>query len=240
MLERALRAFAAGVDAERSQAVVAIVFGMGGGTGSGIAVDLARHLSNRIFGRRVLVAGIGIAPCDGDPQQQTGASMFPLVNELECLADEHKNGGVVASCGELFRNPFTAGFIMVPQQHVWQATQSLAETQRRGNQETAALLTGRSGTNLWELLRLLNWVAAPSTQHSAARTPWGPKWIHVLGYADTAGPVAIGPDLMVQLGLLPGYVPEYVEMQAVEKLGDAALTPNAIRDTAMSQEMIAP
>ena len=70
--------------------------------------------------------------------------------------------GVVASCGELFRNPFTAGFILVPTQHVWAATHDLArDTHGRANQEVAALLTSKDGTGLWETLRLLNWVAAP-------------------------------------------------------------------------------
>ena len=218
-LERALRSFAAGVDAARAQAVVAVVFGIGGGTGSGIAVDLARHLSNGLFGRRVLVAGIGIAPCAGDPQEHTGGHLFPVLNELDCLGDEDKNRGVVQSCGDLYKNPFTAGFIMIPQQHVWEATRNLAETQRRVNQEIASLAQ-RGGTNLWEMLRLLNWVAAPSTQHSAARTPWGPRWIHMLGFADAAGqPVALGPDLPRQLGLLPGYAPEFIEMRVADAAG---------------------
>ncbi|MBV8575823.1 MAG: hypothetical protein JOZ58_12420 [Acetobacteraceae bacterium] len=211
-LHRALRDFAAGVDAARSQAVVAVVFGLGGGTGSGIAVDLARHLSNGIFGHRVLVVGIGIAPCGGDPPEHAGGHLFAALNELDCLGDEGKNRGVVASCGELFRNPFTAGFIVVPQQQAWESTRDLAVTQSRGNHEIASLLTARAGTNLWEMLRLLNWVAAPSTQHSAARTPWGPRWIHLLGFADTPnGPIAVGPSLPRQLGLLPGYAPEFLE-----------------------------
>ena len=213
-LERTLRAFAAGVDAAESQAVVTVVFGLGGGTGSGMAVDLARHLSNVIFGRRVLVAGIGVIPCDGDLREHSGEHLFPVLNELDCLGDECKNRGIVRSCGELFRNPFTAGFIMVPQQHVWDATRDLTETHRRGNAEIASLLTARGGANLWELLRLLNWVAAPSTQHSAARTPWGARWIHMLGFADTAGwPVTLGPDLPKQMGLRPDYRPEFIEMR---------------------------
>lgn len=219
-LERALRRFATGIEATRAQAVVAIVFGLGGGTGSGIAVDLARHLSIGLFGRRVLVAGIGIAPCAADAPEHTGGRLFPVLNELDCLGDEDKNRGVVMSCGDLFKNPFTAGFIMVPQQHVWEATRSLAETQLRVDQEIAALVARRGGTNLWEMLRLLNWVAAPSTQHSAARTPWGPRWIHVLGSADTAGqPVAMGPDLPRRMGLLPGYVPEFIEMRVADAAG---------------------
>ena len=212
-IEAALRRFAAGVDAVSGQAMVAIVFGLGGGTGSGIAPDLARHLSNRIFGRRVLVAGIGIAPCDGDLREHTGGAMFALLNELDVLGDEEKNQGVVRACGELFRNPFTAGFIMVPQDQAWAATRDLVATQQRGNQEIACLLTGHGGKSAWELLRLLNWVAAPSTQHSAARTPWGPRWIHTLGYADITGGITTGEDLPERLGLLASYVPEFIELR---------------------------
>jgi hypothetical protein len=71
----------------------------------------------------VLVAGIGIAPCEGDQRTHTGPRLFSVLSELDILGDERKNHGVVMSCGDLFRNPFTAGFIMIPQQHIWQATQ---------------------------------------------------------------------------------------------------------------------
>ena len=215
-LETALRSFATNIDTERSQAVVAIIFGMSGGTGSGIAVDLARHLSNGLFGRRVLAAGLGIAPCAGDHQAHTGARLFTVMSELDILGDENKNRGVVMSCGDLFRNPFTAGFIMIPQQHIWLATQDLTATNKRVDKEIAALLTARRGTNLLELLRLLNWVAAPSTQHSAARTPWGPQWIHMLAFAD-----AVDPELRHNVGLLPSYRPEFIEIRVGDLDGEA-------------------
>ena len=219
-LAAALRRFAKSVEATQGDVVVCIVFGLGGGTGSGIALDLARHLSNAIFGRRVLVTGIGIAPCDGDAPEHNGASLYPVLAELDCLGDENKNRGVVLSCGDLFRNPFTAGFLMVPQQPVWQASKSLALTHQRVNEELAALLTLRHGANLWEVLRLLNWVAAPSTQHSAARTPWGEKWIHLCGFADASGrPVGVGPALPGQLGLKPGDAPEFIEMRVGQAMG---------------------
>lgn len=222
-LERTLRAFANAIDASGAQAVVVVVFGLGGGTGSGIAVDLSRHLSNGLFGRRVLVAGVGIAPCDGDPPDHAGGNLFPVLNELDCLDDDTKNRGIVSPCGELFRNPFTAGLILVPQQPAWDATHDLGLTQQRGNKEIASLLTIRGGANLWELLRLLNWVAAPSTQHSAARTPWGANWIHILGFADAHGkPIAIGQDLPEKLGLLPSYKPEFIEMRLANAEAEAA------------------
>ncbi len=220
--EQALRQFADAIEATQSQAMIAIVFGMAGGTGSGIGVDLARHLSTCILGRRVLVAGIGVAPCAGDPPERVAGNMYALLNELDVLGDEDKSRGVVMSCGELFRNPFTAGFIMVAQDQVYQSTHDLAATQRRGDVEIATLLTTGGGTNLWELLRLLNWVAAPSTQHSAARTPWGPRWIHLLAYADTDGAgVTIDDTLLARLGLLHSYAPEFIELR-VAGLEEAA------------------
>ncbi len=233
-LEQTLRSFAASVETAQglSQAVVPIVFGLGDSAGSGIVVDLARHLSTKLFGRRVLVAGIGIAPCGGDPAELRGGQVFAVMNELDCLNDEAKNQGIVASCGELYRNPFTAGFILVPTQHVWTATHDLAVTNARADQEITALLTSKGGASLFETLRLLNWIAAPSTQHSAARTPWGDKWLHVLGYADLAGPIGADP---AGMGLLPGYKPEFIEAR-VATVADSGEAAAAI-DTAFSPDL---
>jgi hypothetical protein len=219
---QALRRFAASTNATQGDAVVCIVFGLGGGTGSGIALDLARHLSSGLFGRRVLVTGIGIAPCAGDAPAHRGAQVFATLNELDALCDEGQNQGVVQACGELFKNPFTAGFLVVLQQPAFAQGHDLAATHQRVDHEIAALLTRRHGANLWEVLRLLNWVAAPSTQHSAARTPWGAKWMHLLGFDDASGkPNEAAPELKRQLGVLPAYAPEFIELR-VGDVGDAA------------------
>jgi len=136
------------------------------------------------------------------------------LNELDCLGDERKNNRVVASCGELFRNPFTAGLLVVPQQHIWQATNSLSETHRRVDAEIASLLTDRRGANLMETLRMLNWVAAPSTQHSAARTPWGARWIHMFGFrALDAGALEPASEFRTVLGISDAYKPEFIEVR---------------------------
>jgi hypothetical protein len=218
----ALKRFAASTNATQGDAVVCIVFGLGGGSGSGMALDLARHLSNGLFGRRVLVMGIGIAPCDGDAPVHRGGQVFTALNELDGLCDEGQNKGVVQACGELYKNPFTAGFLLVPQQPTYARTNDLAATHERVDHEIAALLTQRHGANLWEVLRLLNWVAAPSTQHSAARTPWGAKWMHLLGFADASDPPdATARALADELGVLSGYAPEFIEVR-VPQAGDAA------------------
>lgn len=213
----ALKRFAASTNATKGDAVVCIVFGLGGGTGSGIALDLARHLSTGLFGRRVLVMGVGIAPCEGDSPAHRGGAVFSALNELDSLCDETQNRGVVQACGELYKNPFTAGFLLVPQQAAFLQAPTLAAAHTRVDGELAALLTQRHGANLWEVLRLLNWVAAPSTQHSAARTPWGAKWMHVLGFDEASRtPATAVPALAAGLGLLPGYSPEFIELRAAE------------------------
>ena len=224
VMERALRRFAASVDATPAQSVVCIVFGLGGGTGSGMMVDLARHLSSVCFGRRNLVVGIGIAPCGGDSDDHKGSHLFPVLNELDCMGDSAKNEGVVAVWGDLYRNPFTGGVIVVPQEHIWQATRELSATHERVNKEIASFVTRNKGTDLWETLRLLNWVGAPPTQHAAARTQYGSKWAHVLGFVDAAS--AGGDDLRGQLGIRSSYEPEFIEIRAADP-GDSRIKNTA-------------
>ncbi len=216
IMEQALRRFASSVDAAPGASVVAIVFGLGGGTGSGIVVDLARHLSNVFFGRRALVVGVGIAPCDGDDEKHRGSHVFPVLNELDCMGDTAKNEGVITVWGDLYRNPFTGGFLVVPQAQVYEATQNLAETHARIDREVAAFLTRNKGTDLWETLRMLNWVGAPPTQHAAARTQYGAKWAHVLGIVDTDGGIAVDASLPKRMGIGAGYKPEFIEIRAAD------------------------
>ncbi len=138
----------------------------------------------------------------------------------------------MASCGQLFRNPFTAGLLLVPEEPVYRVSGDLVETRRRVSNEIASLVVGQDGSTLWEVLRMLNWVAAPSTQHSAARTPWGAKWIHVFGFADLDGPLKIGPDFREAVGIDDGYIPEFLELRvprtdATEVQGIADALQNA-------------
>lgn len=213
---KALKRFAASVEATGGDSIVCIIFELGDGVGSGIAMDLARHLSSGLFGRRVLVTGVGIAPHPDDSAEARGARLHTAFSELDVLCDETKNKGVTLSCGELFKNPFTAGFILVPQPPNMNADQARALVDHR----LATLFLERRGANLWEALRLLNWVAAPSTQHSAARTPWGSRWIHMLGFGSDNAPPP-NRDLRAEMGLLPTYRPEFIELRTSETTDEA-------------------
>ena len=216
LIRDSLKRFAENVDELPGQSVVAVVFGLGGGTGGGIMVDLARHLSNVCFGRRALVVGIAITPCEGDDAAHQGSHLFPALNELDCMGDEEKNKGVVSVWGDLYRNPFTGGVIVVPQKAVWEATQDLAATHSRIDREVSSFLTHNNSVDLWETLRMLNWVGAPPTQHAAARTPYGNRWAHVFGFADTDGDLEATGEMASRLGIRDTYKPEYIEARAAD------------------------
>jgi Tubulin like len=212
-LAAALRRFRENVETTTLDSVVCIVFGLGGGTGSAIAADLARHLSTVEFGHRVVVTGVGIAPCEGDDAKHRSGAVFPALSEIDCMLDETKNRGVVAAFGDLYRNPYTGGFIVVPQQPTWHGTKNLAATHQRVDRELSALLLADQGAQLWETLRFLNWVAAPSTQHSAARTPYGPQWLHLWNFVDAKGKLTTA-EWLKQLGVRSSYRPEIIELRS--------------------------
>lgn len=228
-----LKRFAQSVEETRGDSLVCIIFGLGDSSGSGMALDLARHLSGGLLGRRVLVTGIGIEP-HTDELDSTAAELHTTLSELDVLCDESKNRGITVSCGEQYRNPFTAGFILVPQP----PGAGLEATREIVIQQVASLFLQRRGANLWEALRLLNWVAAPSTQHSAARTPWGARWIHMLGFAqDRRPPEAI--NVRDGLGLLPNYFPEFIELRTSFETTDEVVSDawKSLLDAELSPEL---
>lgn len=246
ILDRELEAFAKSVDATTCQSIVCVVFGLADGTGSGIVVDLARHLSNVKFGRRALVLGIGIAPCEGDVPSSQDASLFPLLNELDCMLDQEKNQGVVQVWGDLYRNPFTAGFWVVPQKSVYEETHDLQATGDRVNQELASFLTRNQGLDIYETLRLLNWVGAPPSQHMAARSQYGARWAHIFGFT-SIDKISTAAEIPKQLGLVEGsFQPDFFEVRVSAPegadinslLADLASKMNAVFTPILEPEII--
>ena len=77
-LDVALRNFVDQVEKAMLPSLVMVAFSMAGGTGSGIALDLARHLSNSVFGRRMLITGIGIAPHADEALADGGGSVISI------------------------------------------------------------------------------------------------------------------------------------------------------------------
>jgi hypothetical protein len=176
-----LEAFADSVDASTATPLVCVVFSLAGGTGSGIVVDLARHLASIKLGRRPWVVGIGVLPCEGDPDETRDGRLFPVINELDCMIDTEKNKGVMAVWGDLYKNPFTGGFFAVPQNEIFKLTHSLADTHAYVNEGIGAFLTRDGGIHLYETLKLLNWMSVPADRwHPAIRSEPSDRWVNVL------------------------------------------------------------
>lgn len=215
LIESELEAFAKSVDATKCQTVVCLVFNLGDSVGNGIVVDLARHLSNVKFGRRALVLGIGILPTEAELSPEQTASLFPVFNELDCMLDQEKNKGVVQVWGDLYRDPFTAGLMLVPEKPAFEKTGDLAATHALVYKELASFLLGNGSVDLYESLRLLNWVGASPTQHSAARSQYGKQWCHIFGAIDLKNSIPDAADLPAQFGLVGGnYSPDFFELRA--------------------------
>jgi len=87
--------------------IVLIIFGLGGGTGSGIILDFARHLRASV-GSGVPIIGMGILPCAGDDPPAKGYSAYNAVTEFSTVLNRETNEAIVKGFGEAYRNPFNA------------------------------------------------------------------------------------------------------------------------------------
>ncbi len=86
---------------------IVLVYGLGGGTGSGIFFDFVRHL-RKVMGSGVPIIAFVITPCGGDDPPAKGCSSFTAINELSLLLNKDYNQYVIDEFGELYRNPLNA------------------------------------------------------------------------------------------------------------------------------------
>ncbi len=167
-IARELDMFAQSINASETVPIVFVVFNLAGGTGSGIVVDMARHLSSIKLGRRHIVVGVGVLPSEDETRETRDGVLFPVINELDCMLDQEKNEGVQAVWGDLYRNPFTGGFFVAPQ------TEYVDEG-------LVSFITQENGLHIYETLKLLNWLNAPADRmHPATRAPIGDHWVNML------------------------------------------------------------
>jgi len=86
---------------------VILVYGLGGGTGSGVFFDFARHL-RKVLGSSVPIIAFVISPCGGDDPPAKGCSAFTAMNELSLLLNKDYNEYVTKTFGDYYRNPLNA------------------------------------------------------------------------------------------------------------------------------------
>ncbi len=86
---------------------VVVVYGLGGGTGSGVFFDFVKHL-RKVLGSGVAIIAFVITPCGGDDPPAKGCSSFVALNELTLLLNKDYNDYVIKEYGEPYRNPLNA------------------------------------------------------------------------------------------------------------------------------------
>lgn len=186
-MDVALRNFVGQIEKAGLPSMITVCFSLAGGTGSGIVVDLARHLSNVKLGRRIPVIGVGQLPHSGDPATYCDApQLYTALNEIDCMVDDDKNAGVVAVWGDLYRNPFTGGFFVVNPEQSWQRLTSYTTTgQAAIRQGFKEMVTNRfvadsfmrfvvsdNGRNLFRALRPAGLTGAPHETVSSKARSW--------------------------------------------------------------------
>ncbi|MGH8932264.1 MAG: hypothetical protein ACRDZO_17005 [Egibacteraceae bacterium] len=187
MLQRELDEFCRSIDESRLPSLVLVCFSLAGGTGSGMVMDLARHLSNVRLGRRIPVIGVGVLPFSGDEPHAGGdASLYPVINEIDCMLDDAKNQGVMAVWGDLYKNPFTGGFIALPQEHSWQRLGQYTKTGQPAIRDALRKRVTRKFVNdsfmrhvvqdygrlLFKMLRPSGFTGAPHERLTSGDRPW--------------------------------------------------------------------
>ena len=86
---------------------IVLVYGLGGGTGSGIFFDFARHL-RKVLGSGVPIIAFVVTPCGGDDPPAKGCSAFVAMNELQLITNKEYNEYVTKVYGDYYRNPLNA------------------------------------------------------------------------------------------------------------------------------------
>ena len=186
-LDVALRKFVGYIDKAGLPSMVTICFSLAGGTGSGMVVDLARHLSNVKLGRRIPVIGVGQLPHSGDPAvYRDSPALYTTLNDLDCMLDEDKNAGVTAVWGDLYRSPFTGGFFVVNPEQSWQRLTAYTTTGEAAiRQNFKEMVTNRfvadsfmrfcvvdNGRDLFRALRPSGLTGAPHETVSSKSRNW--------------------------------------------------------------------
>ena len=116
-LDAALTAFANHAEQSELPSRIMVCFNLAGGTGSGMAPNLTRHLVNDILKKDIPVFGVGQLPHSGDGD--VPASLYASLSEIDSITRGQSGDQ---------NNPFTGGFFVVNTEHSWQRLTSYTET----------------------------------------------------------------------------------------------------------------
>jgi Tubulin like len=175
-LNNVLSVFKDKVLTSKFQPIVVLVFGLGGGTGSGMVFDFARHLRKKL-GTSVPIVGIAILPSSADDLLARGPAPYSSLMESELLFNREMNDEVVEKFGEAYRNPFTAQFFLALDP-VYNSKNSLLSARKELDEALIDVLHTFMSFDLADLLSRVG-----------TNNDFGPNWAHSMSYLRIRYPV---------------------------------------------------
>lgn len=131
-IEAALTRFAKHVKSAGTPSTIVVAYGLAGGTGSGMAVDLTQALRAQL-GSEVRIVGLGQMSHSGDGAYHNSLAQTLSLESIDALVKEDSK-----------KNPFNGGFFVVLAEHSWQRLTAYTSTgQREVRQRFKQMVTNR-------------------------------------------------------------------------------------------------
>lgn len=203
LVSDAISSFKEHVVSSTLQPIIFVIYGMGGGSGSGMALDFVRHLRREV-GSGVPIIGLSILPCPGDDPPAKGASAFAAMLEHSLILDRGNNTAVTRKLGQGYENPFNAFFTM-PLGPAFGQGKGLLYAHKTIDQAVGDVL-----------IRCLNFDPADLLANIGANVDLGGQWVHTLSTVSISYPVQEYIDLtqsyLERLGKITGLRKEKKEL----------------------------
>jgi predicted alpha/beta-fold hydrolase len=129
---------------------VIVIYGLGGGTGSGVFLEFTRHL-RKVLGSGIPIIAFVIAPCSGDDPPAKGCSAFTAMNELSLVLNKEYNEYVTDTYGEFYRNPLNA-LVYLPLLPAYNKVGNIVEARREMDEMIVEMLYVLMDFDLADLL----------------------------------------------------------------------------------------
>lgn len=158
------------------QPVVFVIYGLGGGSGSGMVLDFTRHLRKKL-GSGVPIVGLCVLPCTGDDPPAKGTSAYSALVEHGLVVDKQSNARIIRQFGNTYENPFSS-FLVMPLGPAYSKTASLIDAKQIIDDAIVDLLMNSLSFDLADLL-----------SNIGANIDMEGKWLHVISTLKISYPV---------------------------------------------------
>ena len=175
-MNSAISVFKDKVLTSKNQPIVVMNFGLGGGTGSGMVFDFARHLRAKL-GSSVPLVGLVILPSSADDLLARGPAPYTALMEAELMCNRALNEKATKKYGAAYQNPFTALFFL-PLDPVYNNRNSLVTAKKELDEAVIDILGMLMRFDLADLLSRVG-----------TNNDFGPNWAHTVAYLRIRYPV---------------------------------------------------